>query len=94
MKANEAPKKIYIQAFNINKEDSKFERLLYFDDVWTEEPESGQENIEYIRTDAFIEKACEFLSKSSNYNEGFIYPSHSGVIDAFVNNFKNYMKGE
>ena len=45
-------------------------------------------------TDAFIEKACDFLSKSSNYNEGFIYPSHSGVIDAFVNNFKNYMKGE
>lgn len=50
--------------------------------------------VEYTRTDAFIEKACEFLSKSSNYNEGFIYPSHSGVIDAFVNNFKNYMKGE
>ncbi len=45
-------------------------------------------------TDAFIEKACEFLSKPSNYNEGFIYPSHSGVIDSFVNNFKNYMKGE
>ena len=44
--------------------------------------------------DDFIEKACEWLSKSSNYNEGFIYPSHNGVIDAFVNNFKNYMKGE
>lgn len=55
---------------------------------------SCDNDVEYTRTDAFIEKTCEFLSKSSNYNEGFIYPSHSGVIDAFVNNFKNYIKGE
>lgn len=55
---------------------------------------SCDNDVEYIRTDVFIEKACEFLNKSSNYNEGFIYPSHSGVIDAFVNNFKNYIKGE
>ena len=48
-----APEKIYIQSFNVSEEDEKFERLLYFDDIWTEKPESGIENIEYIRTDAF-----------------------------------------
>ena len=56
--------------------------------------EKTENDIEYVLKDVFIEKACEWLSKLSNYNEGFIYPSHSGVIDSFVNNFKNYMKGE
>ena len=82
MKANEAPEKLYLSK-NI------YSTYLY------QVPDPDDETaVEYTRTDAFIEKACEFLSKSSNYNEGFIYPSHSGVIDAFVNNFKNYIKGE
>jgi hypothetical protein len=63
MKANEAPEKIYIQSFNVSEEDEKFARLLYFDDVWTEEPELGETNIEYTRTDAFIEKARKWFEK-------------------------------
>ena len=77
----ETPEKIYLTEDNPLKE-------------WYRTKKVGFNSIEYTRTDAFIEKACEFLSKISNYNEGFIYPSHGGVIDAFVNNFKNYLKGE
>jgi hypothetical protein len=91
----EAPKKIYIQRFNVSEEDAKFKRVLYFDDVWTEEPEPGCENVEYTRTDAFIEKACEFLANDANI------PLWEGYNDTFgcdtsrlVNNFKKYMKGE
>lgn len=83
MKTN-AQKKIYIRPLPNHTNG-------YVGVAW-DEPHKTM--VEYTRTDAFIEKACEFLSKSSNYNEGFIYPSHSGVIDAFVNNFKNYMRGE
>ena len=79
-----APEKIYIDT-NDNLSDSVLYGFI---------EKRKDDDIEYVRTDAFMEKACEFLTKSSNYNEGFIYPSHSGVIDAFVNNFKNYMKGE
>lgn len=63
MKAN-APEKIYIQSFNVSEEDTKFDKSkLFFDDIWVEEPEPGQENIEYTRTDAFIEKACDAFCK-------------------------------
>lgn len=84
MKANKAPDKIYLSDFT-----DTTEAVFY-----VKQDNTKKTDIEYTRTDTIIEKACEFLSKSSNYNEGFIYPSHSGVIDAFVNNFKNYMKGE
>lgn len=68
MKANKAPEKIYIQSFNVSEEDAKFDKSkMFFDDVWTEEPELGQENIEYTRTDyaekEFLIKANRFLSE-------------------------------
>ena len=83
----ETPDKIYIV-------DATFPDYVDFDGSPINTKRIDDHDIEYIRKDDFIEKACEWLSKSSNYNEGFIYPSHNGVIDAFVNNFKNYMKGE
>ena len=98
MGANEAPEKIYIQSFNVSEEDAKFERKLYFDDVWTEEPESGQENIEYTRTDAFIEKALKFLDGCiPNYIE-LTHANVDTVMDVdnegFIKDFINYMKGK
>jgi len=96
MGANEAPEKIYIQSFNISEEDAKFERKLYFDDVWTEEPESGQKNIEYTRTDAFIEKALKFLDGCI---PDYIELKHANVDtfmdvdnERFINDFKKYME--
>ena len=46
------------------------------------------EDIEYIRTEAFIEKACEYFAPHINDNSG-------GYDRAFVlEGFKKYMKGE
>ena len=47
------------------------------------------DSIEYIRTDAFIEKAEEYIYKQ--LNEGCI---ECGDIKRFVENMKIYMKGE
>ena len=98
MKANEAPKKIYIQSFNISEEVAKFDKSkMFFDDVWTEEPEPGQENIEYIRTDAFIKKfECwmneNFYKYSGEFHEGILAPFNR-TEDA-IEDFKDYMEGE
>ena len=42
--------------------------------------------VEYTRTDAFIKKACEWLT----YNNDLI----DGDVPDYVESFKNYMKGE
>ena len=97
MKAN-APEKIFIQSFNVSEENAKFDKSkMFFDDVWTEEPELGQENIEYTRTDSFIEKACEYWYQ---YNQDIV-KGHSkkhilgrGVFTVNVEDFKRYLKGE
>jgi hypothetical protein len=94
----EAPDKIYIQRFNVSEEDAKFERVLYFDDIWTEEPEPGCENVEYTRTDTFIENAFEFFGEHLWEYIGV----KNANCDTFINidcdklneDFKNYMKGE
>lgn len=90
-----APEKIYIQSFNVSEEDAKFERLLYFDDVWTEHPEPGMENIEYTRTEAFIEKACEWLKENAGY---YVWRNKldvdCGICDEFFNDFKKAMEEE
>ena len=44
-------------------------------------------DIEYTRTDAFIEKAAEYLNNF--YNED----THSYLIDEDIEKFVNYMKG-
>ena len=53
------------------------------------------EDIEYACADAFIEKACEWLKKNADdytwYDET---ERESGMIDEFVDVFKNYMKEE
>ena len=95
MKANEAPEKIYIQCFNVREEDAKFDKSkMFFDDVWTEEPEPGQENIEYVRKDAFIEKAAEWIkNKAERYIVDTPLCSYFDYKRA-VEDFRNYMKEE
>lgn len=44
-----------------------------------------RDSVQYIRTDAFIEKACEWLE---NNLQGIV----GGSI--YIEDFKNYMKGE
>lgn len=51
MKANEVPEKIYRTTFYLDDDKG--------DTKWKKTPVAGAENIEYIRKDAFIEKACD-----------------------------------
>lgn len=75
MKANEAPEKIYLTEDNPLKE-------------WYRTKQVGFNSIEYTRTDAFIEKAWDWIENnvlsSNQQDESFLYYEH----------FKNYMKGE
>ena len=54
-------------------------------------------NIEYIRTDSFIEKVCEFIEQNIT---GYIDVTHKGgdenitLQSEFINHFKEFMKEE
>lgn len=80
MKANEVPEKFY---------------LPIDDSLKTYARKDSYEEIEYIRTDAFIEKAKEFLSKESNIP---LWEDRGGNFGCdtpkLVEKFINYMKGE
>ena len=84
MKANEAPEKIYVHV-----KDGKVRNI--WNSEWI-----GVNDIEYTRTDAFIEKACQFIKEhhhefsfwnTEEYELGF-------STQKFIEDFKNYMKGE
>ena len=57
MKANEAPERIYL--------DSRKAWQKTFYDYFTIKAKAN--DIEYIRTDAFIEKACAWLNKNTGF---------------------------
>ena len=82
MKANEAPEKIYFGTQAVNP----FYGLTR---------KCANDDIEYTRTDAFIEKACEWL-KSNLY--GYAGEDDKRNIvpfdDAIFEDFKKAMKGE
>ena len=77
MKANEAPEKIYLFENPIDGTP---------DYRWLSK-RSDDNDIEYTRTDAFIEKACGFIK---TYPHLFMGVLRSEVIK----DFKKYMKGE
>ena len=76
MKAN-APEKIYIHV-RANKE---------LGTTWHGKKITNSD-IEYVRKDAFIEKAAEWLNNFYNKD------THSCLIDEDIEKFINYMKGE
>lgn len=79
----EAPKKIYICPSDLAGID--------YEEEWLEFP-WGDNNIEYTRTDAFIDKACKWLK--FNYTE-YLNDTRIGIdIDEMVKDFKMDMKGE
>lgn len=71
-----APRKIYRTTTYLDNDRGKT--------VWKEHPVKGAENVEYIRKDAFIEKACEFISRR-------VFNCAEGSI---IEDFKKYMEGE
>lgn len=84
MKANELSEKIYVHK-------SQYWGLM------ANYKKTTKDDIEYTRTDAFIEKACELLAKmiwEVTYEdlEGNSV-QHNDKME-FIEDFKNYMKGE
>jgi hypothetical protein len=78
MKENEAPEKIYIPT------------ILAANTVRYKEEGS----IEYIRTDAFIEKACDAYCKVCGHYAHSV-PTHICRHDCrYFSDFKKYMEGE
>ena len=82
----EAPEKIYLQQNTTTD---------CYEEWWPEwfEARAKDTDIEYTRTDAFIDKACEFLKDKRN--------GHISIVDGqlvlrkgMIKDFKNYMKGE
>ena len=58
---------------------------------------SNEDDIEYTRTDAFIEKAVEFMEKIDDVDEYSWYNEEehaAGITEKCIEDFKNYMKGE
>lgn len=69
MKANEAPKKVYLQEPTKVRTEKKYDN-----------------DIEYIHTNAFIEKACEWLSKHAKkyyFNKDGHYLGTDELIEDF-----------
>ena len=78
MKINGAPEKIYLS-------QERDEDGCYVDLMWHIHPYEDRENILYVRSDAFIEKADEFIST-------FFHPDDTELIDAVLNRFHEHMK--
>ena len=94
----EAPEKIYLQVCgdcNDNDcENCKFEDLE--ENVTHCKDKIFDNDIEYTRTDAFIEKALSWLK---NHYRDYMYNPTGERLEAFFgidmcNDFENYMKGE
>ena len=83
MKAN-APDKLYVDV-----RDNLSDSILYgFIEKHTDE------DIEYTRTDAFIEKACDAYCKVCGHFAHSV-PTHICRHDCkYFSDFKNYIKGE
>jgi hypothetical protein len=77
MKANEAPEKIYL----VN-DDLSIER------EWYKTKQVGFETIEYTRTDAFIEKAWDWIE------DNLLSSNQQDKSHLYLEQFKKHMKGE
>ena len=82
MKANEAPEKIYLS-------QERDKDGCYVDLMWHKHPYEDKENIQYIRTDIFIEKACEYLMEYE-FNDSLTIADRRKRVDEF----RKYMKEE
>ena len=93
MKANEVPEKIYITPH--------FERRWFTKEI-------DDESTEYISTDAFIEKACKFISDRVDIPFNVECSNGEPLADSYIkyaltrleavnktiDDFRKYMKGE
>ena len=80
MKANEAPEKIWMNDDWVSQFDVK--------------EFMGEDSIEYTRTDAFIEKACEWLKENFLFDEAGYCKTNIYSTQSMINNFKNTLGGK
>lgn len=87
MKIDEAPEKIILSA----DRDSKI-----INDYWVINDYTDNIKIQYVRMDAFIKKACEWLKENKDHPLiGCEDSCLSGYLtNEFIEDFQNYMKGE
>lgn len=78
MKANEMPEKLYVSDYGSEVRYNWHPERL------------AEKDVEYTRTDAFIEKVCKFLDDRIKH-DSIDYPMATVHL---INDFKNYMKGE
>jgi len=81
MKANKAPEKIYRTTLYLDNDKGETK--------WKTQPVAGAENIEYVRTDAFIEKALKWYCLDCECN--------GNCKDSkcfFYDQYKRYLNGE
>ena len=89
MKANEAPKKIYISNFDIEALPKNEQLSERWHEVSTQDTD-----IEYTRTDAFIEKACEWLKENFLFDEAGYCKTNIYSTKSMIYNFKNTLGGK
>ena len=77
----EAPEKIYRTTLYLDNDKG--------DTKWKKTPVAGAENIEYVRKDAFIEKAEKWLYLQLNEIN-----MEGEDMENFLKDFKNYIEGE
>ena len=80
MKANEAPEKVYIEP--------------NLDSIWGMAERSCESEVEYVKTNAFIEKACEWIKENitNNPNANSVLVRNGCVtFGMLVEDFKKYM---
>lgn len=88
MKAN-APEKIYLTTTYLDNDKGKA--------LWKKDPVAVAENIEYTRTDAFIEKACAWIKENITNNpkaNSVLVRNGCVTLGMLVEDFKKYMEGE
>ena len=81
MKANEAPEKIYRTTTYLDNDKGKT--------LWKPKPVAGAENIEYTRTDAFIEKAVKHIDGLIEFLNEY---GHQLKKERIIEDFKKYME--
>ena len=82
----EAPEKIYLYPSDRAGEE--------YEDEWGDRP-WGEGNVEYTRTDTFIEKATKWLMDNiQDYTDDGMGEHSFVLVQDLKENFKNYMKGE
>ena len=76
----EAPEKVYIDDFGSG-----------FSHGWHTE-HSYEKDIEYVRKDDFIEKACRFIKERLSFDDSWHVEGEDCMLDKVIEDFKKYME--